>query len=91
MYCIGPDVHLENHQLQPSKDGIANGQEAALASDIPQLPNRFQGRISNAYANSEPDVISLPTALAGAANVLVILLDDVGFRRPVHSAGRFTF
>src|SRR5256886_16007866 len=55
-------------------------QEKALLSDILPLPGpRFRGRIGNTYADSEADVISLPTAPAGAPNVLLVLLDDVGF------------
>src|SRR2546430_11975410 len=55
-------------------------QEKALLSDILPLPGpRFRGRIGNTYADSEADIISLPTAPADAPNVLAILLDDVGF------------
>src|SRR4029079_11010279 len=54
--------------------------ETSLASDIlPLATPRFRGRVGNTYADSEADVISLPTAPAGAPNVLLILLDDVGF------------
>lgn len=49
-------------------------------SDILPLPDpRFKGRIGSTYVDSEADVISLPTAPAGAPNVLLVLLDDVGF------------
>jgi hypothetical protein len=55
-------------------------QETALLSDILPLPEpRFHGRIGNTYADSEADIISLPQAPPGAPNVLLILLDDVGF------------
>jgi len=58
----------------------AKEQETALLSDIlPLTAPRFKGRIGNTYADSEADVISLPTAPAGAPNVLLVLLDDVGF------------
>ena len=54
--------------------------ETALRSDILPLPDpRFHGRIGNTYEDSEADIISVPTAPAGAPNVLAILLDDVGF------------
>src|SRR5438034_4153838 len=54
--------------------------EAALLSDTVPLPvPRFKGRIGNTYADSEADIISLPAAPAGAPNVLLVLLDDVGF------------
>ncbi len=61
-----------------SKNG--KGRETALLSDILPLPEpRFKGRIGSTYADSEADVISLPTAPPGAPNVLLVLLDDVGF------------
>jgi arylsulfatase A-like enzyme len=51
-----------------------------LTSDIlPLPPPRFAGRIGSTYLDSEPDIISAPSAPAGAPNVLLILLDDVGF------------
>src|SRR5499426_4171507 len=55
-------------------------QDAALLSDILPLPEaKFTGRIGSSYADSKPDIISLPTAPPGAPNVLLVLLDDVGF------------
>src|SRR5882724_4250809 len=58
----------------------AKEQGAAPLSDILPLPDpRFKGRIGSTYADSEADVISLPTAPPGAPNVLLVLLDDVGF------------
>ncbi|HKN78282.1 MAG TPA: sulfatase-like hydrolase/transferase, partial [Lysobacter sp.] len=63
-----------------------------MLSDILPLPEpRFKGRIGSTYADSEADVISLPTAPPGAPNVLLVLLDDVGFGQtstfggPVHT------
>jgi arylsulfatase A-like enzyme len=54
--------------------------EPAFLSDILPLPDpRFKGRIGSTYADSEADILSLPKAPAGAPNVLLILLDDVGF------------
>jgi arylsulfatase len=52
----------------------------AQVSDILPLPEpRFEGSIGTSYADSKADVIALPAAPAGAPNVLLILLDDVGF------------
>src|SRR4029453_14383902 len=54
--------------------------ESSLLSDpLPPPDSRFRGRIGNTYADSEADVISLPAPPAGAPNVLLVLLDDVGF------------
>jgi arylsulfatase len=55
-------------------------QQAVLLSDILPMPDpRFKGHIGNTYADSKADVISLPTPPSGAPNVLLVLLDDVGF------------
>ena len=55
-------------------------QKTALPSDILPLPEpRFSGRIGNTYADSQADIISLPAAPKAAPNVLLVLLDDVGF------------
>src|SRR5499427_6613770 len=57
-----------------------NGQAMALSSDILPLPEpRFSGRIGSTYADSEAEILSLPAAPAGAPNILLVLLDDVGF------------
>ncbi|UHQ19512.1 arylsulfatase [Lysobacter sp. KIS68-7] len=51
-----------------------------MFSDILPLPEpRFKGRIGSTFADSEADVIALPSAPPGAPNVLMVLLDDVGF------------
>src|SRR4051794_29038727 len=51
-----------------------------LLSDVLPLPDpRFHGRIGSTYVDSEADIISLPMPPAGAPNVLLVLLDDVGF------------
>jgi arylsulfatase A-like enzyme len=58
----------------------AEHRESMLLSDILPLPEpRFHGRIGSTYADSEADVIPLPTAPADAPNVLLVMLDDVGF------------
>jgi len=49
-------------------------------SDIlPLPPKKFQGKIGTTYLDSQPEVPAVPSAPDGAPNVLVILLDDVGF------------
>ena len=51
-----------------------------LVSDILPLPTpRFRGRVGSTYADSEAEAITLRTPPAGAPNVLLVLLDDVGF------------
>src|SRR4029078_2578154 len=46
---------------------------------LPLDPPQFRGRVGNTYLDSEADVIELPAAPPGAPNVLLVLLDDVGF------------
>jgi len=50
-----------------------------LSDILPLATARFRGHIGNTYVDSEADVIDLPTAPAGAPNVLLVVLDDVGF------------
>jgi arylsulfatase A-like enzyme len=58
---------------------------AALASasvhaqDIPQSDPAFTGTIGTNLATSQTDFPKRPEAPAGAPNILIILLDDVGF------------
>ncbi|PTR32498.1 arylsulfatase [Luteibacter sp. OK325] len=54
--------------------------EAACVSDTLPVPEpRFKGRIGNTYVDSEADVLTLRTPPEGAPNILLVLLDDVGF------------
>src|SRR5262245_23898849 len=46
---------------------------------LPLAEPRFQGRIGSTFADSKADVMTLPRAPEGAPNVLLVLLDDVGF------------
>src|SRR5678815_2467540 len=63
-----------------SQRKAAEDSASSLLSDtLPLAEPRFKGRIGNTYADSEADVISLPAPPAGAPNVLLVLLDDVGF------------
>src|SRR6476619_3417343 len=72
------DKSKETKTKNQSKNG--KGRDTTLVSDILPLPDpRFRGRIGNTYADSQADIISLPTPPAGAPNVLLVLLDDVGF------------
>ena len=67
-----------------TQQGNGNGHRPAppappLPDILPIAEPRFRGRIGSTYADSEADIISLPEPPAGAPNVLLILLDDVGF------------
>ena len=50
-----------------------------LSDTLPPPPRKFQGRIGTLYSDSQADVPAMPAAPAGAPNVLLILLDDIGF------------
>ena len=41
----------------------------------------FSGKIGNDWRDSEPWWPPVPTPLAGAPNVVLVVLDDVGFAR----------
>src|SRR5262245_6316344 len=65
--------------------------QAAPAESISNWPDRttlqlplstYQGTIGKDYTQSEAVWQQVPTAPAGAPNILVILLDDVGFGQP---------
>jgi arylsulfatase A-like enzyme len=58
-----------------------------LSDNLPLPEPRFRGRIGSTYADSEADIISAATAPAGAPNVLLILLDDVGFGQTITFGG----
>jgi hypothetical protein len=45
----------------------------------PETESKFQGTIGKSYSDSKPDWPKVPTPPEGAPNVVVILLDDVGF------------
>ena len=46
---------------------------------LPRPSQPFQGRIDRLMVDAQPARMSVPTAPAGAPNVVVIMLDDVGF------------
>ena len=74
-FAGGEAIRIRNELATQEFDVGAN-----RGSDILPLPEpRFKGRIGSTFADSEADVIALPTAPPGAPNVLLVLLDDVGF------------
>jgi arylsulfatase len=48
-------------------------------SVLPLSPPVFGGRVGETYSDSQPDMPEPLSAPAGAPNVLIVLLDDVGF------------
>lgn len=48
-------------------------------SRLPLPEPKFEGKIGHSYAESRPEWPKVPTAPTGAPNVVLILLDDVGF------------
>ena len=73
----GPKAKSSNSKAKGNRNELHT---PALLSDILPLPERkFQGRIGTYYTDSEAEVPSMPSAPEGAPNVLLVLLDDVGF------------
>jgi arylsulfatase len=54
-------------------------EKAMTSTVLPPAEPRFTGRIGRTYTDSEPVIPTMPQAPDGAPNVLLILLDDVGF------------
>jgi arylsulfatase A-like enzyme len=48
-------------------------------SDIPNSSSEFKGKIERLYPDSTPERLALSQPAKGAPNVLLIMLDDVGF------------
>lgn len=46
---------------------------------LPYPPPAFKGKIGKTYKDSTPAWPTIPTAAQGAPNILIVLLDDVGF------------
>jgi arylsulfatase A-like enzyme len=72
-------VKAKQDQTDPKQGTSAHLGENRLSDILPLPDPRFKGRIGSTYADSEADDISLPAAPADAPNVLLVLLDDVGF------------
>jgi hypothetical protein len=52
----------------------------AKAEDVlPPAEPQFHGQIGTYYTDSKPDIPALPSAPEGAPNILLVLVDDVGF------------
>ena len=56
------------------KQDVQRGQVVLPRPDPP-----FKGKIGQTYKDSQPDAIGVTKAPAGAPNVLVIVIDDVGY------------
>jgi arylsulfatase len=56
-----------------------HAQTAKSSGQLPKADPAFKGKIGETYKNSTPDYPPPLKAPAGAPNVLLILLDDVGF------------
>jgi arylsulfatase A-like enzyme len=61
---------------------LALGQSTDQRSRLPIPDPSFKGKIGKTFADSTPDFPQGVTAPQGAPNVVLILLDDVGFGQP---------
>jgi arylsulfatase len=67
--------HLAETRGQDTKDQAA----AAIGTQLPKPDPLFKGKIGDTYKDSTPDYPQPVKAPKGAPNVLLVLLDDVGF------------
>ena len=72
------EVALAAADSQPGSTPPVAGGTGASQSEDPRMAG-FKGKIAKKYEDSVEDWPQRPKAPAGAPNVLVILLDDVGF------------
>lgn len=71
---------MKKNKGKTDQSKIRSTKTTPLLSDILPLPDpKFRGRIGKTYADSEADIISLRTPPDDAPNVLLVMLDDVGF------------
>jgi len=63
-----------------TKKSVANVVEPTIAHDILPPPEpKFHGRIGTYYTDSSAEIPEMPSSPEGAPNVVLVLLDDVGF------------
>jgi arylsulfatase len=65
--------------VEKLQDTLGKLDRAGTPDILPLPPPRFKGQIGSTYEDSKPDIMAAPSAPPGAPNVLLILLDDVGF------------
>jgi len=65
--------------LSATAQSAPSGQAASGRSSLPAPDPRFEGKIGQTYKDSTPSYPQPVKAPKGAPNVLLILLDDVGF------------
>ncbi len=63
----------------PSRKTAGGSKTAIDRTKLPLPASKFEGKINEYYTNSKPDWPKLPTPPKGAPNVVIIVLDDVGF------------
>ena len=80
--ALGSAAPIQTAQAQLPTKSPPGGSPSINAIDRTKLPlpeSKFQGVIGKSYIDSKPDWPKVPTPPEGAPNVVVILLDDVGF------------
>ena len=48
-------------------------------TDIPRTSAAFDGKIARLYNDAQPSKLKLDKRAAGAPNIVLVMLDDVGF------------
>ena len=59
--------------------GVMPTTPVKAADALPPADAKFQGQIGTYYTDSKAEIPALPSAPDGAPNILLVLLDDVGF------------
>ena len=75
--------------LALSSVSVSFAAESATHKSLPVPDPPFTGKIGETYKDSTPSYPAPVSAPKGSPNVLIILLDDVGFGMCRHLAGRY--
>ena len=70
---------LSGRIFEAFADELPKSSPSAAGTQLPQPDPAFRGKIGETYQDSTPDFPQPVKAPVGAPNVLIILLDDVGF------------
>lgn len=77
--CIAYLVVITTVFIWSCNNASHNEQSTVDSNKLPYDDPAFHGKIAKTYNESEMDWPALPSPPAGAPNVIVIMLDDVGF------------
>src|SRR5882672_10029007 len=70
--CIGMAARAQ----QPAPDASSPGRDI---DNLPKPSAAVEATVSKTYFDSKPGKVTIPTAAKGAPNVVIFMIDDMGF------------